>query len=94
MAADAYGIDGEEFDDLEEILREAVPVRQFRTIYPHVHVSDGALWGELKDRHRNGLADAGAVVEKLPPGRTKPQLLVVPSRYFGWLRGITRVSGR
>ena len=79
-------------DDLEQLLLESMPVRYFRKTYPQLHVSDGALWGELKDRQRNGLAASGAVIEKLLPGRTKPQLLMVPARYFSWLRRHSRVS--
>ena len=72
--------------DYDTLLAEAMPARIFRKTYPAMHSSDGALWGELKDRERNGLADAGAVIEKRLPGRVKPQLLIHPPSYFSWLR--------
>lgn len=69
-----------------ETLAQAMPVRTFRGMYPHLHKSDQALWGELKQRHSNGLAEAGAIVATRTPGRTKAQLRIIPARYFDWLR--------
>jgi len=39
----------------------------------------------LRDRDRNGLLTSGAVVEKRAPGRNKPKLFIVKSKFKAWM---------
>ena len=63
--------------DLAELLSPA----QVLTNYPNLVTRSSLAW-QLRHRHENGLAAAGAVLElRQRPDQKRPKILIRPSRY-------------
>ena len=67
-------------------MSELFTVRNFHEAHPFMHKNLQALKFEIANRDKNGLMDAGAIIEKRTGTNKRHSILIDRDAYFAWLK--------